>query len=144
MGSEATQTPISLWLLRFSLFMFLTLALAKRVAELRMLQHSAIKNLGRGYRIDDLPILETMGVGAGYIAALVMVLYVESSDVVRLYPNSNYLWLILPVLLFWISHLWLVAHRGELPDDPILFAFRDRRSLLAGAAAALCVLAASL
>ena len=146
MGSEATGTPISLWLLRFSLFMFLTLALAKRVAELRMLEHlqSASKALGRGYRVADLPMLEMMGVGAGYMAALVMVFYIEGSDVARLYPHPTYLWLMLPVLLFWISHLWLVAHRGELPDDPILFAFRDPKSRLTGLAAGLCVVAASL
>ena len=146
MGSEATGTPISLWLLRFSLFMFLTLALAKRVAELRMLEQlqSAAKTLGRGYRVADLPMLEMMGVGAGYMAALVMVLYIEGSDVARLYPHPTYLWLMLPLLLFWISHLWLVAHRGELPDDPILFAFRDPKSRLTGVAAVLCVVAASL
>ena len=146
MGSEATDTAISLWLLRFSLFMFLTLALAKRVAELRMLEQlqSGAKAFGRGYRVADLPILETMGVGAGYMATLVMVLYLEGSDVARLYPHANFLWLMLPVLLFWISHLWLVTHRGELPDDPILFAFRDPRSLLTGLAAVLCVVAASL
>ncbi|HEY3740957.1 MAG TPA: UbiA family prenyltransferase [Bryobacteraceae bacterium] len=146
MGSEATGTPISLWLLRFSLFMFLTLALAKRVAELRMLEQlqSSVKTFGRGYRIGDLPLLEAMGVGAGYMAALVMVLYVEGSGVEQLYPHANYLWLMLPVLLFWISHLWLTAHRGELPDDPILFAFRDKKSLMTGAAAVLCVVAASL
>jgi 4-hydroxybenzoate polyprenyltransferase/phosphoserine phosphatase len=146
MGSEATGTPISLWLLRFSLFMFLTLALAKRVAELRMLEQlqSSIKTFGRGYRIGDLPILEAMGVGAGYMAALVMVLYIEGSDVAKLYPHANYLWMMLPVLLFWISHLWLTAHRGDLPDDPILFAFRDKKSLWTGAAAVLCVIAASL
>ncbi len=82
--------------------------------------------------------------GAGYMAALVMVLYIEGSDVARLYPHPTYLWLMLPVLLFWISHLWLVAHRGELPDDPILFAFRDPKSRLTGLAAGLCVVAASL
>ena len=146
MGSEATATPISLWLLRFSLFIFLTLALAKRVAELRLLQklQTVTASFGRGYRVDDLPILEMMGVGSGYLAALVMVMYVESSGVPLLYSHPIYLWLILPVLLFWISHLWLVTHRGELPDDPILFAFRDRTSLLTGVAAVLCVVAASL
>ena len=146
MGSEATDTPISLWLLRFSLFMFLTLALAKRVAELRMLEQiqGVAKSFGRGYRIADLPILEAMGIGSGYMATLVMVLYIEGSDLAHLYPHPIFLWMVLPVLLFWISHLWLTTHRGELPDDPILFAFRDSKSLLAGVAVVLCVLAASL
>ena len=133
MGGVAAHSPVSVWLLSFSVFIFLALALSKRVSELRMWQRSQKEIApGRGYRVSDLPVLEAMGVGAGYLSAMVLLLYLQSADVIRLYRHAGYLWVVLPVLLCWMSRLWLLAHRGELPEDPLLFAFRDRASVALG------------
>ena len=86
--------------------------------------------LGRGYVISDSQLLQTLGVSSGYISALVIALYVHSEDVVSLYAQPIAIWLILPILLFWVSWVWLKANRGEMHDDPIIFAVTDRASLL--------------
>ncbi|MBC7928775.1 MAG: UbiA family prenyltransferase [Bryobacteraceae bacterium] len=143
MGSYATRTPVSVWLISFSIFVFFTLALAKRAAELRMWERSGKLNVpGRGYTVSDLPIVEGMGVGSAYVSALVLALYLQSPSVLVLYRHPRLLWLILPLLLAWLSHVWLVTHRGEMTDDPILFALKNRMSLaIVGAIVLLAVLA---
>ena len=143
MGAAASEITISLWLMSFAVFLFLTLALSKRAAELKMWQQLGERqSFGRGYTVDDLPVILALGAGAGYISALVLLLYLQSPDVTRYYRHPQYLWLVLPLLLAWVSRLWLLAYRGNLTEDPIVFALQDRASLLLGVTTAAIVLTA--
>lgn len=128
-GTVAIDADLSFWLLAFSMFIFLSLALLKRYTELHaMLASGKTKASGRGYSVEDLPLLQSLGSAAGYIAVMVMALYIDSPQSVALYSNPKLLWLICPVLLYWVSRVWVVAHRGEMHDDPIVFAVTDRVS----------------
>jgi 4-hydroxybenzoate polyprenyltransferase len=140
-GAAATQIPLSFWLLAFSVFMFLSLGFVKRYAELddaskagKLISHT------RGYRDTDLPLIMSLGTAAGYCAIVVMALYINSSDSQSLYQHHKPLWLICPLMLFWISRVWIVASRGAMHDDPVVFALRDRVSLLIVAALGVIVL----
>ncbi len=133
-GHEATGVAYSSWLLVFSMFVFLSLALLKRFLELRALRdQSGDTARGRGYVAADLELVATLGLVSGYLAVLVLALYVNSPQVVILYRHPLLLLLICPLLLYWISHVWLVAHRGEMHSDPTLFALKDGVSYLIGA-----------
>ena len=111
-------------------FIFLSLALLKRYAELKVqMQEGKSTAHGRGYMVSDAPLLQTFGASSGYISALVIALYVRSEDVVSLYAKPFGIWLVIPILLFWVSWVWLKAARGEMHDDPIVFAAKDRTSL---------------
>ncbi|MGE3546059.1 MAG: UbiA family prenyltransferase, partial [Kofleriaceae bacterium] len=139
-GAAAVPVPISFWLLAFSLFIFLSLALTKRYSEMStMLKAGRSIATGRGYRTDDMPLIRSMGVVSGYLAVLVMALYINSPEIHALYARPGALWGICPLLLFWISRLWLKTHRGEMHDDPVVFAVRDPMSLAVGGLAAGCV-----
>ena len=128
-GTVAIAASLSFWLLAFSMFIFLSLALLKRYTELHsMLSSGKTKASGRGYSVEDLPLLQSLGSAAGYIAVMVMALYIDSPQSVALYSNPKLLWLVCPVLLYWVSRIWVVAHRGEMHDDPIVFAATDRVS----------------
>src|SRR5207302_426707 len=94
---------------------------------------------GRGYRISDAPLIQTLGVTSGYGSALVLALYLNSDAVIRLYRSPEIMWGAVPVMLFWVSWMWLQAHRGNMHDDPVVFALKDRTSLVAGAVFALVV-----
>ncbi len=134
-GAVAANITLSFWLLAFSIFLFLSLAFVKRYAELELqLLHGKQALLGRGYYTTDAPLIQTLGLGAGYAAILVMALYLNSNDVLKLYPTHELVWGTIPVLLFWISWMWMQAHRGNMHDDPLVFAIKDKASLLAGAA----------
>jgi 4-hydroxybenzoate polyprenyltransferase len=129
-GGLAVGIPISAWLLAFSMFLFLSLAFAKRYIELR---HKLSKNSdtnveNRGYAPGDLSMVSSMGPVSGFIAVLVFSLYVESNTVVHTYNEPQYLWLICPVLLYWIGRVWFLAHRGLIQDDPVKFALLDGTS----------------
>lgn len=129
-GAVAVSIQLSFWLLAFSIFIFLSLALLKRYAELRVkVQEGESFAPGRGYIVSDAPLLQAFGVASGYISALVIALYVQSENVASLYAQPYTIWLVLPVLLFWVSWVWLKAERGEMHDDPIVFAARDKVSL---------------
>jgi 4-hydroxybenzoate polyprenyltransferase len=129
-GAAAVSVALSFWLLAFSVFIFLSLALLKRYAELKaQIQEGKSSAHGRGYIVSDAPLLQTLGVSSGYISALVIALYVQSGDVVSLYAQPLAIWLVLPILLFWVSWVWLKAERGEMHDDPIVFAAKDKASL---------------
>ncbi|WPO40404.1 UbiA family prenyltransferase [Tardiphaga sp. 42S5] len=133
-GSVATGVLISQWLEAFSIFLFLSLALVKRSGELVDRVKSGRGDPGgRGYRLDDLPVIESMAAASGYLSALVMALYLNSEAVVNLYNKPHRLLLICVALLFWTSRMLLKAHRGQMDDDPIVFAARDRVSLGVGA-----------
>jgi 4-hydroxybenzoate polyprenyltransferase/phosphoserine phosphatase len=130
-GEAATWIRPSFWLLAFSMFLFLSLALIKRYSELMVVLREDKRTLsGRGYLVGDLPILMGMGCASAQLSVLVMALYVNSPDVNRLYANPRGLWLTLPLLLFWISRMWMKTHRGEMHDDPVVFAMQDWVSLV--------------
>jgi 4-hydroxybenzoate polyprenyltransferase len=128
-GAAATSILPSFWLLAFSMFLFLSLALIKRYSEIHALhQETKAQASGRGYYVSDEPILLGLGTAAGYGAVLILALYIDSPDLEGLYPNRWALWLILPPILYWISRVWLKAHRGEVHDDPVIFAVTDKQS----------------
>jgi 4-hydroxybenzoate polyprenyltransferase/phosphoserine phosphatase len=130
-GAVAVSVSLSFWLLAFSVFMFFSLALVKRYAELKVqIQEGKSTTHGRGYVVSDAPLLQTLGVTSGYISALVLALYVQSEDIVSLYAQPLAIWLVLPILLFWVSWVWLKAERGEMHDDPIVFAASDKASIV--------------
>ncbi len=144
-GGAATSVPVSEWLLAFSMFFFLALALVKRFAELKRLDVAPERSLhGRGYRGDDLPVLRTAGLAAGYLSVLVLVLYVSSPEVSVLYERPTLLWLVGALLLYWMTRVWLLAERGRVDDDPILFAAKDPTSYAVFALMGLMLLAATL
>lgn len=126
-GGIATDIAISAWLLGFSMFFFLSLAFGKRYVELQQLnQDEKIKN--RDYYKVDLEMVGSMGPASGYIAALVFSLYVENGAHSGAYREANILWLAVPVLLYWISRIWIITGRGQMQDDPVKYALRDKVS----------------
>lgn len=130
-GGVATGIPLSVWLLTFSVFFFLSLAAVKRQAELiDSAERGNLKANGRGYHVDDLPIISMIAIAAGYVAVLVMTLYVNSPAVVALYAQPQVLWGGCAVLLYWITRTVMVAHRGGMHDDPVVYAAKDRISQL--------------
>ena len=134
-GAAAADIPMSFWLLAFSVFLFLSLAFVKRYAELIVqAQMGREKAHGRGYLTTDAPLVQSLGLSAGYAAVLVLAFYLNSDTVVKLYRSPEFMWASVPVMLFWISWVWMKAHRGQMHDDPLLFALRDKASLIAGVA----------
>lgn len=136
-GGAATGIVISPWLMAFSMFFFLSMAFAKRYTELDMMQGTEGRIPGRGYMPADLDMIRSVGPASGYLCVLLLCLYVSSPDVLKLYSRPSLLWLLCPVLLYWISRVWFLAHRRQLPHDPVVFALRDRISYLAGVIVAL-------
>jgi len=145
-GCAATGLRVSPWLLAFSMFLFFCLAVVKRQTEL--VQHvrdgRTEKLSGRGYMPEDLDMLRGMAASSGYMAVLVLALYVNSPDVLPLYRHPSALWLLCPILLFWVSRVLMLSHRGLMNDDPVVFALRDRLSLVVGVAALCAFLAGAL
>ncbi len=136
-GGAAVNVPLSPWLLAFSMFLFLSIAFAKRYAELRTLDDQGREDVpGRAYLLVDLDLIRTLGPTSGYMAVLVFALYLNSPDASLLYPRVAWLWLICPLLLYWITRLWFAAQRGRMYHDPVVFALTDRGSYAVGA----CVL----
>ena len=134
-GGAATHTVISHWLAGFSIFLFLSLAFVKRFAELENLRASGSPpRNGRGYIVADLQQLRSFGTASAYAAVVVFANYISGRDVVKLYHEPGRLWLIVPLMVLWLSRVWLLASRGDLNEDPVLFAVTDRMSLLIGAA----------
>jgi 4-hydroxybenzoate polyprenyltransferase len=143
-GVAAVSVAQSPWLLMFSLFLFLALAVVKRCAELvpaRALGKAALK--GRGYVVEDLSVLVSLGAASGVGAVLVVGLYIFSPEVQKLYTRPEWLWLICPLILYWISRMILIAHRGTLHEDPVVFALTDRVSWYAAALTAAIILIAT-
>lgn len=125
-GGVATGIPLSEWLLAFTGFFFLSLAAVKRQAELvDLVKRGNLMAEGRGYRVEDLPIISHVSLTAGYISILVLALYVNSSTVQDLYPTPGALWGICCILLFWLTRMVIIAHRGTMHDDPVMFALKD-------------------
>jgi 4-hydroxybenzoate polyprenyltransferase/phosphoserine phosphatase len=144
-GGAAVGQPLSFWLLAFSVFLFLSLAFVKRYAELEVqLLKGKRKAHGRGYYTSDAPLVQGMGLASGYASSMVLALYLNSDAVSKLYKTPEAMWAAVPVLLFWVNWMWVKAHRGEMHDDPLVFAVKDRASLIAGMVFALVLVAGKL
>jgi 4-hydroxybenzoate polyprenyltransferase len=138
-GAVATTVAPSFWLLAFSMFLFLSLAMVKRYSEMLMtLSEDKQYAAGRGYSVQDLPVLLSLGVSAGMAAIVVLALYINDPTTNRLYPSTVWLWPIPPLMLYWVSRVWMKAHRGEMHDDPVVFAARDWQSLVTVVLGGLC------
>jgi 4-hydroxybenzoate polyprenyltransferase len=144
-GGAAVSIELTPWLLAFSLFIFLSLAFAKRYSELALTAARQGEQLPRrAYHVGDLDLVLILGSNSGYISVLVLCLYINSDLVQRLYHTVELLWLLCPILLYWIGRIWFLAKRGELPGDPVAFAVRDPVSYLMGLLAAAVFAAAVL
>jgi 4-hydroxybenzoate polyprenyltransferase len=136
-GAAATNIELSFWLLMFAIFIFLSLAIVKRYAELHVMkQQGKLKAKGRGYQVEDLSLLQSLGGASGYLSILVLALYLNTPDIVRMYSHPKTVWLLVPIMLYWISRIWMQTHRGNMHDDPLVYALKDRISLITGVAAA--------
>jgi 4-hydroxybenzoate polyprenyltransferase len=142
-GGIASGIEVSQWLMGLSMFLFLSLACVKRFSELLVLQQrNEKKTWGRGYWVGDLEQIASFGAASGYISVLVLALYVSSHEIARLYSNPALVWLACPLLLYWISRIWLLARRGIVHDDPLVFALRDKVTYVVAALGLLILLAA--
>ncbi|HEX3487336.1 MAG TPA: UbiA family prenyltransferase [Micropepsaceae bacterium] len=122
-GGEATGHPVSFWLLGFSSFFFLSLALVKRVSE--MMAVSGTSAARRGYMATDVPVLQLMGIASGFTAIVILSLFVQDEATSLLYSSPALLWCIVPLMLFWLCRIWLSTARGYMHDDPIVYAAKD-------------------
>lgn len=132
-GAFAANVYLSMWILAFSMFFFMNLAVLKRYTELLVMKkNKQIKAVGRGYHIEDMGLLLSIGPAAGFLSVLVFVLYIDSSQATGLYSEPLVLWLIAPVFLYWISRIWHLSVRGNMTDDPIVFTGKDKVSYIVG------------
>lgn len=130
-GSVVAEVYLSPWLLGFTLFFFLSLAIVKRFTELNyLLSENIEKTHGRGYEIRDISMLRVMGITSGFLSIMVLVLYLNSEEVRALYTHPSYLWGVAPLLLYWLMNMWFIAERGNLNDDPVVFAAKNISSYL--------------
>ncbi|MDQ7744011.1 UbiA family prenyltransferase [Hydrogenophaga pseudoflava] len=150
-GALATGISLSFWLLAFSMFIFLSLALVKRVAELVEVRKKEIatgvtqgKLRGREYATEDVVVLQSLGAASGYLSVLVLALYIHSTEVSQLYRSPQVLWLIAPLMLLWVTRLWVVTARGYMDEDPIFFAATDPETWATGAVVAVILMGATL
>ena len=141
-GGRASGHAVSFWLLAFSNFLFLGLALIKRVAELKAIGPQGSSTARRGYRLEDIPILQMFGCGSALAASLVLALFIESEAIVERYATPGILWGLVPLILFWQFRLWLATTRGNMRDDPIVYAAGDWVTWLVCAASLAVLLAA--
>jgi 4-hydroxybenzoate polyprenyltransferase len=134
-GAAATRTHITPWLSAFSIFIFLSLAMVKRFSELQNLRAAgaAVAN-GRGYLLGDIEQVRAFGTSSAYASVVVFALYISSPENSGLYHHASRMWLMTPLMILWLSRVWLLASRGELDEDPVVFALTDRVSLLMGVA----------
>ena len=128
-GAAAISVAPTFWLLAFSIFLFLSLALIKRHSELQLVHADGQENLvGRAYRSVDTETLAQLGTSSGYLSVLVLALYINSDKVADMYARPEALWILCPMMLYWISRMWLLTRRGEMHDDPVVFTVQDVRS----------------
>lgn len=142
-GAVAIDVPLSFWLLAFSMFVFLSLAMLKRYTELFGLMSEGRNQIsGRGYTSEDLTLLQALGGASGYLSVLVLALYINSPESLALYSRPELLWLLCPLLLYWISRAWSLVQRGRMHDDPLVFSLTDQVSLFIGTAFVFILMAA--
>ena len=126
------------WLAALSVFLFLSLAMVKRFSELQNIRaRGNVLSNGRGYLLGDIEQLRSFGTASAYASVVVFALYINGKDITDLYRHPTRMWLMTPLMILWLSRVWLLASRGELDEDPVIFAVTDRMSLLIGAAIAL-------
>jgi 4-hydroxybenzoate polyprenyltransferase/phosphoserine phosphatase len=137
-GGAATNVNFSPWLAAFSIFLFLSLAMVKRFSELQNIRArgNTLSN-GRGYLLADIEQIRSFGTASAYASVVVLAFYIYGSGAAGLYRHPTRMWLMTPLVILWLSRVWLLASRGELDEDPVIFAVTDRMSLLIGAAIAL-------
>lgn len=144
-GAAATLIVPSFWLLAFSMFFFLSLATMKRAAELMTLAESGVEEArGRNYMTRDMQTVRALGIASGYLSVLVLALYMNAPDVVSHYATPQWLWAVCVLLLYWIGRLWIKTDRGEMHDDPVVYALTDWNSRVLGLACAILHFAASM
>ncbi len=132
-GGVVSKSFVSAWLFQFSIFLFISLAFVKRYSEMRRLFHEGQEVApGRNYKASDLSIISQAGLTAGLLGGLILALYVNGAEIERLYPSHEMLWGLCPLFVYWITRVWLVAHRGNMNEDPIVWAFKDRVSYIVG------------
>ncbi len=130
-GSFAAIAPLSFWLLAFSCFIFFSLAIVKRVSELLIVAKDNNNTVAcRGYLTSDIDVLTSLGTSSAMMSVLVLALYINSPDIIELYASPRYLWIVCPVMALWLGRVWLITGRGQMNDDPVVFALRDRVSWL--------------
>lgn len=128
-GSVATHIMTSSWLLAFSIFIFLSLALVKRCAELILINRDGkLASNGRDYRVSDLTVLWPLGVGGALSSVVVFGLFISSHETQERYGSPDLLWLVAFGLIYWLARLWIKTSRGEMDDDPVVYAIKDRGS----------------
>ncbi len=128
-GAAAVAIWPSHWLIAFSTFFFFSLALVKRYSELVIMRKiDGDHATARGYELDDSELIAAMGVASGFLAVLVLALYINSDKAQVLYGHYQLIWFLCPLLFYWIGRVWLISHRGKMPDDPVVFAMHDRTS----------------
>jgi len=144
-GGAATNVEFSPWLAAFSIFFFLSLAMVKRFSELQNIRArgNALSN-GRGYLLADIEQIRSFGTASAYASVVVFAFYIYGSGAAGLYHHPSRMWLMTPLMILWLSRVWLLASRGELDEDPVIFAVTDRMSLLIGAGIALIAVLAAL
>ncbi|HQQ63571.1 MAG TPA: UbiA family prenyltransferase [Pseudomonadales bacterium] len=144
-GSFAAGVSTSFWLLAFSCFIFFSLAIVKRISELMSIETPDEKPvICRGYWTTDTPVLVGLGTSSALMSVLVLALYINSPDIMMLYSSPRYLWLLCPMITLWLGRVWLITGRGQMHDDPVVFALRDRVSwVIFSIAAALMIVGAS-
>ena len=144
-GAVAVDVPLSQWLMEFSVFFFLSLAINKRFTELLMMQKkNQVNSHGRGYNVGDIELMKIIGPVSGYISVLVFVLYLHSEEIVVLYSKPEVLWLVAVCLLYWITRIWFITTRGKMHDDPIIFTGKDPVSYIIGIIVVLLVIGAAI
>ena len=136
-GGAATATPVSQWLASFAVFLFFGLGAVKRYVELS--QSGEQPTAGRGYQNRDAETVFALGVGSSLMSAVVLALYLSSTQAGLIYGEPSDLWMLMAVHLFWITRIWTAARRGDVSADPVIFVLRDRQSYLAALAAAIAL-----
>ena len=139
-GAAAVSVMVSEWLLAFSMFIFVSFALIKRYVELAMRLDRDLPDLSnRNYRLGDMQIIAALAGASGFNAVTVFALYISSDTVHTLYRHPQFLWLVCPILIYWIGRILMMGHRRLVHDDPIVFALKDRPSIIAGICVAVVV-----
>ena len=130
-GTFAVSLELSYWLIVFSIFIFTSLAMVKRVSELYNLKlQGKVEVGGRGYTVQDHEIMSALGAASGFVSVLVLALYIHDPITAERYSHPEWLWMIVPSILYWIGRVWIIAHRGQMNEDPVVFAVRDKVSYL--------------
>ena len=143
-GAAAIETELSFYLLSFSIFLFSSLGMVKRYAELHNLQKAnKLSARGRGYRVEDMAPVRIIGISLGYMSVFIMGLYINSPLITQFYSNPKVIWFLFPLLTYWLGRLWILANRGEVNEDPLIFAVKDRTSLLVAAISAVILIIAN-